>query len=216
MKCWNWFKTADQKRGAGEPSLIAGITHEVMNKYQVDPSQVYLAGMSAGGAMAAIVGTTYPDLYAAIGIHSGLAPGIAKDLSSALIAMQGGGLSHLSHYGSLEKLDQFVPTIIFHGDNDRTVHAKNAELLRQCWIHGNPEVAIKIHKDQIPNGYAYTCTTHYDMEGCALMEQWTIHGLDHAWSGGSLSGSYTDPKGPDASLEMIKFFNWLSARLAKG
>ena len=201
-RCWNWFKAADQKRGEGEPSIIAGITCEVVGEYNVDPGRVYVAGMSAGGAMAAIVGAGYPDLYTAVGVHSGLAPGAAKDLPSAFAAMQNGGAGN-SFTG---KLDEVVPAIVFHGDSDRTVHPKNGERLLHHWTNGGPDTLVTVNEGRIPDGYAYTCATHHGIEGNTIMEQWTVHSLGHAWSGGNPAGTYTDPKGPDASAEMMRFF----------
>jgi poly(hydroxyalkanoate) depolymerase family esterase len=199
--CWNWFKAADQQRGWGEPSIIAGITCEVVGEYHVATDGVYVAGMSAGGAMAAIVGEAYPDLYAAIGVHSGLAPGAAKDLPSAFSAMRGGG--PVPARGN----SPTVPTIVFHGDRDTTVHPRNAEhLIAGRDGAGKLAMPIKVHKGQVPGGYSYTRVVHHDAGGRAIVEQWTVHGLGHAWSGGSSPGSYTDPKGPDASAEMVRFF----------
>lgn len=210
-RCWNWFQTSDQRRGGGEPSIIAGITREILGEYSVDPGQVYVAGMSAGGAMAAIMAETYPDLYAAVGVHSGLAPGSAHDLSSAFAAMQRGGEITASQGISNGKCARTVPMIVFHGDRDRTVHPRNADRLLAHHLtaaSGHNKVAqpMKVRTGRVPEGYAYTHSTHHDAEGHFIVERWIIHGLGHAWSGGSLSGSYTDPKGPDASAQMVRFF----------
>src|ERR1700694_1825991 len=123
-KCWNWFRTTDQQRGRGEPSLIAGITRKIMRDYSVDPKRVYVGGLSAGAAAAAIMGATYNDLYAAIGVHSGLACGAASDLPSAFVAMRQGSLAVSSRSDNLSKT---VPTIVFHGDRDITVHPNNGD-----------------------------------------------------------------------------------------
>src|ERR687894_690734 len=212
QKCWNWFKASDQQRGSGEPAIIAGITRQVVEEYAVADGRVYVAGMSAGGAMAAILGATYPDLYAAVGVHSGLAPGAAQDLSSAFTAMQRGGPATVRQDTSVGgESAQTVPVIVFHGDRDTTVHPRNADHLLAHYQaadgrNGKPASPVTGRQGQVPDGYAYTCATHHDAEGRVVMEQWTIHGLGHAWSGGSRPGSYTDPKGPDASAEMVRFF----------
>ncbi len=208
QKCWNWFQAADQQRGRGEPSLIAGITSQVVDEYEVAEGRVYVAGMSAGGAMAAIMGATYPDLYAAVGIHSGLAPGSAHDLSSAFTAMRQGD-PVVAHKDVLSEGSQEVlPTIIFHGDGDTTVHPRNDDrLLAHLARDGNgSSPRVRTRQGQVPGGYEYTRFTYRDAEGRDLVERWSVHGLGHAWSGGSYPGSYTDPRGPDASVEMVRFF----------
>jgi poly(hydroxyalkanoate) depolymerase family esterase len=199
QKCWNWFQGAHQKRGRGEPSLIAGITRQVLDEYEVAEGRVYVAGMSAGGAMAAIMGATYPDVYAAVGVHSGLAPGSAHDLSSAFAAMRQGG-PIVEHEYVAE--GEYLPTIVFHGDGDSTVHPRNGEGLLAHLAHGN----VRTRQGQVPGGYEYTRFTYSDAEGRDLVERWSVHGLGHAWSGGSYPGTYTDPRGPDASAEMVRFF----------
>ena len=201
-KCWNWFRTADQQRGGGEPSLIAGITRQIMRDYSVDPKRVYVGGLSAGAAAAAIMGATYNDLYAAVGIHSGLACGAATDMPSAFAAMrQGGGPGRKVNSGG----GRPVPVIIFHGDRDATVHPNNGGQVLEQAI-GTTRTQEKVHRGQIPGGHAYTRTTHTDAGGREILEHWNIHGAGHAWSGGSPAGSYTDPRGPDASREMLRFF----------
>ena len=207
QKCWNWFQAADQQRGRGEPSLIAGITRQVIEEYEVEEGKLYVAGMSAGGAMAAIMGATYPDLYAAIGVHSGLAPGAANDLSSAFTAMRQGGPVVAASNGERTEI---VPTIVFHGDSDNTVHPRNGErLLAHLNIAGGQNGSsprVRTRQGQVPGGYGYTRFVYRDAEGRDLVERWSVHGLGHAWSGGRYPGSYTDPRGPDASAEMVRFF----------
>ena len=201
-KCWNWFRAADQRRGEGEPSLIAGITRQVMRDYSIDPKRVYIGGLSAGAAAAAIMGATYNDLYAAVGIHSGLACGAATDMPSAFAAMrQGGGPGR----GVISGGGPPVPAIIFHGDRDTTVHPNNGDrVLEQAM--GATSTQKKVHRGQIPGGHAYTRTTHIDAGRREILEHWIIHGAGHAWSGGCPAGTYTDPQGPDATREMLRFF----------
>ena len=203
-KCWNWFSPRDQQRGQGEPSLIAGITRQVMRDYAVDPERVYVAGLSAGGAAAAIMGMTYPDLYAAIGVHSGLACGVAGDLPSAFAAMRDGQAVDVRGAGEYRRM---VPTIVFHGDRDTTVHPHNGDLVIAQSRASATGLQARVQHGRAPGGHAYSRTLHADASGQALLEQWVVHGAGHAWSGGgSPAGSYTDPQGPDAAREMLRFF----------
>ena len=187
--CWNWFQPVHQRR-EGEPSLIAGITREVVMRHGLDGRRVYVAGLSAGGAMAAVMGNAYPEIYAAMGIHSGLGYAVASDVTSAFAAMQGKGARNASATG--------IPMIVFHGDGDTTVHPSNGE-------HAMTGTLEKTEAGEA-NGRAYTRTTHLDASGTPVLEHWLVHGAGDAWSGGSASGSFTDPSGPDASSEMLRFF----------
>lgn len=187
--CWNWFQPVHQRR-EGEPSLIAGITGEVVARYGLDARRVYVAGLSAGGAMAAVMGNAYPEIYAAMGIHSGLGYAAASDVTSAFAAMRGRGARTTS--------TTEIPMIVFHGDGDTTVHPSNGEHA----VTGTLETVEKGHV----NGRSFTRTTHRDAEGRAVLQHWLVHGAGHAWSGGSARGSYADPKGPDASRAMLSFF----------
>ncbi|KON82393.1 PHB depolymerase family esterase [Azoarcus sp. PA01] len=218
-KCWNWFKPSDQRAGQGEPSLIAGMTREVAASYNVDRQRIYIAGLSAGGAMATTMAATYPDLYAAAGIHSGLAHAAAHDLPSALAAMQQGSARaagvRAANAGTSGDMRHPVPVIVFHGDRDTTVHPRNGEQVIVQFAPagvrtGSAEAGSKprasIERGQVPNGRAYTRTTYHHPNGSPHIEQWTVHGAGHAWSGGSSRGSYTDPQGPDAAKEMLRFF----------
>ncbi|WP_093564898.1 PHB depolymerase family esterase [Methylobacterium sp. 174MFSha1.1] len=198
QKCWNWFQPGDQGRGAGEPALIAGIAKAVVEEFGADPTRVYVAGLSAGGAAAAILAATYPDVFAAAGIHSGLACGAARDMPSAFAAMGQGGAAP-------PRPGATVPTIVFHGDGDRTVNPINGERVVAQALPGAP-LRETVTRGEAPGGIAYTRRVHADAEGRGIVEAWVLHGAGHAWSGGSPDGSYTEPRGPDASAEMLRFF----------
>jgi poly(hydroxyalkanoate) depolymerase family esterase len=193
--CWNWFDAAHQQREQGEPSLIAGMTNEILREHGADPDRVYVAGLSAGGAMAAVLGAAYPDLYKAVGVHSGLPVGAARDLMSGLNAMKG---KHLG--GASRTLRRRVPLIVFHGDQDAVVHPSNGEVLIRQFL-GDGTVREIEERER-----GHTRTTALDDDGRAVAEHWIVHGAGHAWAGGDPAGSYTDASGPNASGEMLRFF----------
>jgi poly(hydroxyalkanoate) depolymerase family esterase len=210
LGCWNWFNPRHQHRGRGEPSLIAGITRAVIDQYNIDKTQVYVAGLSAGGAATAVLAATYPDIYAAAGIHSGLARGAARNVPSAFTAMHS-GRGTASDLPLLttgpDGARRFVPAIIFHGDEDDTVHPGNAgHLLKQLLPEGGKPLQHTTKRGRASGGHRYSHDRYLDHRGTAVLEAWTIHGSGHAWSGGHAAGSFTDPKGPDASREMLRFF----------
>ena len=218
-KCWNWFKPQDQLRGAGEPALIAGIVRAVAQGHGADPHRIFVAGLSAGAAMAVVLGETYPELFAGVGAHSGLPYGSAHDIASALAAMKGGrsGLPGLKVQPADAKAGrkravQAVPIIVFHGDRDHTVQQTNgADIARQArQAHGAQFGGAALRESTqaglAKGGRRYSRTVHADAQGRLQIESWTLHGAGHAWSGGHASGSYTDVTGPDASAEMVRFF----------
>jgi poly(hydroxyalkanoate) depolymerase family esterase len=216
-RCWNWFRAQDQARDAGEPALIAGITREIVATHRVDPRRIFVAGLSAGAAMAVILAATYPELYAAVGVHSGLPYASAHDMASAFAAMQGHAPARGQWTGAAHAprvAVPAVPTIIFHGDRDTTVAASNADAIAAQVRAGQPGPAT-LHERVEPGeagGRSYTRTVLADGANPPLVEQWTLHGSGHAWSGGDSRGSFTEGGGPDASAEMVRFF--LSQRRA--
>lgn len=209
-RCWNWFSPSDQQRDRGEPSLIAGMTRQVMADYGADPQRVYIAGLSAGGAAAAIMGIAYPDLYAAIGVHSGLACGAANGLLSAFTAMRSGEPLRVPPIGGRDGAAggrEIMPTIVFHGDRDTTVHPTNGDrVIAQSKATARITLDRQVQSGQVPDGHAWSRIVHTDPAGRVVLEQWVIHGAGHAWSGGCAKGSYSDPRGPDATREMLRFF----------
>ena len=196
-RCWNWFKHNHQRRGRGEPALLADLTREVVGRYGMDDKRVYVAGLSAGGAMAAILGEAYPDIFAAVGVHSGLPPRSATNAKTAFDVMQRGAPT------GAEPVAGAAPAIVFHGDQDRIVHPTNGQQIVAARAGATtPETELKRSK----GGRGVTRHIYRDADGQVMAEHWIVHGAGHAWAGGSPHGSYTDPKGPDATEEMLRFF----------
>lgn len=202
QRCWNWFKPQHQQRGRGEPALLASLTQQVMAEHGGDAARMYVAGLSAGGAMADILGRAYPDLFAAVGVHSGLPAGAATDLPSALGAMRQGVPAGFPSAPALR------PFIVFHGDADSTVHPSNgAALASTARGPQRPDAATaQVIQGQAGNRQRFTRTVQHAAAGGVDMEYWQLHGTGHAWSGGSPAGSHTAPGGVDASAEMLRFF----------
>ncbi len=206
--CWNWFNLTDQMRDVGEPRIIAGITRAIMAEFDIDAERVYVAGLSAGGAMAAIMSATYPELYAAAGIHSGLAYGTATDMASAFAAMRGTSspAAPAQRKRHLKSAHGRVRTIVFHGASDQRVHPSNAETILAEARAALTDPAQESQHYGSAGGRTYIRTVITDASGVPHVEHWAIDGLGHAWSGGSPEGSHTDQHGPEASREMLRFF----------
>lgn len=214
-RCWNWFKHGDQRRDSGEPALLASMTQTVMEGRGIDRRRVFIAGLSAGGAMATIVAEAYPEIFAAVGVHSGLPRGAAANVMEALAVMKSGAAKPAATTVGMRS-QKHVPTIVFHGDQDRTVHPRNGEqviaaVLANAALGDDQSQAIKVGRTDVEEGSTrqgrrYTRSTHRDASGNATAEHWLVHGAGHAWSGGDAQGSYTDASGPDATREMLRFF----------
>ncbi|MCE8005797.1 PHB depolymerase family esterase [Aestuariivita sp.] len=202
QSCWNWFSRGDQRRGRGEPAILAGLAQKICADYGVTRDDTFVAGLSAGAAMAVILGETYPDVFAAVGAHSGLPAGSAKDVPSAFAAMAGNALEATEPV----QADQRVRTILFHGSADHTVHPSNGHNIARRARSAGPGQSVETSTTGNATGRTYTRDMSSDEDGTALVEHWTVEGQGHAWSGGQPGGSYTDPNGPDASAEMIRFF----------
>jgi poly(hydroxyalkanoate) depolymerase family esterase len=198
QKCWNWFRPEDQARGRGEPAALAGLTLDILSLHEVDPDRVYIAGLSAGGAAAAVMASAYPEIFAAVGIHSGLPAGSAHDVPSAFAAMRNGAAT-VPHR-------TVVPTIVFHGLADATVHPSNGDGAMDQALQAMPTLRRSQRAFRSDGGRPVRVTAHLLPDGRSLAEHWQIDGAGHAWAGGSAAGSYTDPAGPDASREIVRFF----------
>lgn len=198
QKCWNWYRPEDQARDRGEPAVIAGLTRAIWRDQNADPARTYIAGLSAGGAAAVVVAAAYPEIFSAVGVHSGLPAGGAHDIPSAFAAMRKGaqGKPHQT----------IVPTIVFHGLADSTVHPENGGAVLSQALHVMPAVNATIRKGVSAGGRPYRSVLHFHADGRTLAEHWEIDGAGHAWAGGQSAGSYTDPRGPDASRQLMRFF----------
>ncbi len=197
--CWNWFEPGHQTRDRGEPAILAGLASALVDEFGLAPGQAMVAGLSAGGAMAALLGATHPEIFGAVGVHSGLAAGAARDLVSAFAAMRGDGPAPAATRRAHPR------TIVFHGSADRTVHPVNAERILAA-VRPEAPTTTRTLSDRSPGGRSYTRIVETGKGGTALLEDWRIDGAGHAWSGGNAAGSYTDPAGPDASAAMLRFF----------
>lgn len=202
LKCWNWFNPRDQNRGAGEPSIVAGLTQDIVARHNVDPSRVFVAGLSSGGAMAAILGATYPEIYSGVGIHSGLPVGVAYDVPSAFEVMRTGSAGRSNMTSEPQSIQ--IPVIIFHGDSDGTVHPINGVSLFQSACDAG-SLSLTERRAGAMNDRNFRMQTA-SASGKVMAELWAIEGGGHAWSGGDNRGSYADPAGPCASAEMLRFF----------
>lgn len=203
--CWNWFDARHQQRGAGEPALLSAVAQDIAREFQIAPESTFVAGLSAGGAMADILAATYPDVFAGAGIHSGLPKGAANDLMSAFGAMKGKHAGSQKSAGIGAGPTPTVRKIIFHGSADSTVNASNGlEIFRRLCHHQRDGVEMTI--DRTINGGRVTLTTLDRPDGIAQAEYWLMHDAGHAWSGGDKKGTYAEASGPDASREMIRFF----------
>ena len=201
QKCWNWYRPEDQARDRGEPAIIAGLTRAIGRDHNADPARTYIAGLSAGGATAVVMAHAYPDIFSAVGVHSGLPAGSAQDIPSAFAAMRSGSKG--------KPYQTIVPTIVFHGLADCTVHPDNgvavmAQALQA--MQAMPSLLATTHQGVADGGHCYHTTVHHHADGRSLAEHWQIEGAGHAWAGGHSAGSYTDPKGPNASRQMLRFF----------
>ncbi|MEO8192759.1 MAG: PHB depolymerase family esterase [Gemmatimonadales bacterium] len=210
LKCWNWFDVAHQRRGKGEPALVAAIAQRVMNDYSVDARRVFIAGVSAGGAMALTTAYAYPEVFAAAGIHSGIAYGAVTSIADALTAMHSGAPNPAALSEAVIKgmgSRRHFPAIVFQGGADKSVNVVNAsQVVAQLAESYGPRPLMKLSETSGEGAYGYHFTRKVYGNGRPLVEQWIVTELGHAWSGGSKDGTYTDPGGPDASREMLRFF----------
>ena len=214
-KCWNWYEPVHQVRSAGEPAMIDGIIMQVMRDHSVDAARVHLAGISAGAAMASLMAVAYPERFASIALHSGMAWRPATDVMSALTVMARGaadadtlGAAALAAMGDRARV---VPAMVVHGAKDVVLNPANGRQATQQWLVTNSRALrgaplTVSRKTGETTGYHWTRTCHAPVPGPCVVEEWVIEELGHAWSGGSSAGTYTDEHGPDITAEMLRFF----------
>ena len=215
-KCWNWYEPAHQARDGGEPSLIAGMTRQVMGEWAVDPARVHLAGISAGAAMASLVAVGYPELYASLALHSGLAWKPATTVGEGLQAMANGvadaDAQGAAAFAAMGARARPIPVLVAHGAADAVVKPVNGRQAARQWaVTASRAAGATLIEPRVERGsaggLAYTRTCHLTFAGRCLVEEWMVEGLGHAWSGGSRDGTFTDERGPELMREMLRFFS---------
>lgn len=231
LKCWNWFDPKHQSRDSGEPSILAAIAEQVCSNHEIDRDRVYVAGISAGGAMAVVAAATYPDLFSGLAVCAGGEFKAAGSLSAGLAVMQHGGPDPAQQgqaafeamkTGLLRRARTRMPVIVFHGSVDDRVAPVNAEQIIAQWSTTNSLLAAQngesafalsesIVAGQVPGGYPYRQRVYTDQAGSLLMESWMVEGMGHAWPGSPKELKYGDPKGPCASKEIWRFFTEASS-----
>ena len=212
-KCWNWYLAGQRRRGAGEAGIIADLTSTIVRREGVDPGRVYVAGVSAGAAMAANLAAGYPELYAAAAFHSGVPALAATDVPSALALMSHGpedadALGTLAFH-EMGARARVVPVILMHGTADASVSVVNLRATTRQWAVANALAARELVPEPVeirPSDARLSGRKYVLSDGTVLAEAWRVEGLAHAWSGGSAAGSYTDPAAPDATAMMLEFF----------
>ncbi len=196
-RCWNWYRRSDQSRLSGEPALLASLTRYVLASRPADPARIYVAGLSAGASMALILAAAYPDIFAAVGAHSGLAVGAAHDGVGAVFAMK--------HGSPGDRSPRPMPTINFHGEDDKVVNISNGRYVAARATDAFKELQRFETKGRAGEGHTFVRVSHRRGQGRSFTEFWAVTGSGHAWSGGSPAGRFTDPSGPDASRAMLRF-----------
>jgi poly(hydroxyalkanoate) depolymerase family esterase len=226
LKCWNWFDPKHQSRDAGEPSILAAMVAQLRSHHNIDSDRIYVAGVSAGGAMAVIAAVAYPDLFAGLAVCAGGEYKAATSVSGGLGVMQHGGPDPIQQGqaafeamkdGLGRKARPRMPVIVFHGTADNRVSPINAEQVITQWgktneclaaAHGDSEFALceEVIDGKVPNGHTYQKVVYTDHTGRLLMEKWIVQGMGHAWSGSPQPHKHGDPRGPRASAEIWRFF----------
>jgi poly(hydroxyalkanoate) depolymerase family esterase len=223
-RCWRGIWEPDlEGRGVGDASAIADMTRAVLRRWHADPGRVYAIGISAGGFETAILGAYYPDLYAAIGIHSGAPyvgaePGCLPAGASAADTARLAGTA-LDAMGPRARV---MPVIVIHGDADPAVPYRCGRQVIAQWLGVDNAVLQHGHRPGVsgapagsrdavvPGGHGYTVLSYADGSGCVVAQLWTVHGMGHYWSGGSAapaSAPYSDPQGPSVAAASWAFFS---------
>jgi len=211
LRCWNWYALQDRSNKDGDAAVIAAMTRQVMREHDIDATRVYVAGMSAGGGMAAVLVRDYPELYAALGVHSGVPAGLAHDVYSAMRLMSDGPVPSDADAapGAVDSVGADVASIVFHGDEDTVVHLSNGVAIHEGagGSQDPPPLDTRETTTQPRPGHrGFTRSVEYGPSGVTARELWIVHGAGHAWAGGSSAQPDTDSSGPDASKEMLRFF----------